>query len=116
MNEIDNFKKLIIWIEAKDIAIKVYELCSKLPQDEIYGLSSQMRRSAVSISSNIAEGYRRNSKPDFKRFLNISLGSAAELETQLIICGEVYDEVDVNVLVDSTVIIQRRIIAFIKTL
>ena len=67
---------------------RVYEITSKFPDDEKYGLTNQMRRCAVSIPSNIAEGAGRNSKKEFKQFLYISLGSISELETQLIISTE----------------------------
>lgn len=64
----------------------VYTLTQSLPDEEKFGLVSQIRRSAISIPSNIAEGYRRHSKPDFARFLQIALGSLNELQTQLEIC------------------------------
>lgn len=66
-----------------DVVVLVYELTDAFPKTEIYGLASQMRRSAVSIPSNIAEGRRRGSEDEFKRFLRIAFGSAAELETQI---------------------------------
>ncbi len=67
---------------------KVYMVTSRLPKEEMYGLTSQMRRSAVSIPSNVAEGFRRQHNNEFKQFLYIYLGSCAELETQLIIAEE----------------------------
>jgi len=79
------FKNLKIWNEGIEIVTNVYALTAGYPEHEKFGLASQMQRSAVSILSNIAEGYRRNSDPDFRRFLNISRGSSYELETQLII-------------------------------
>ena len=79
------YEDLIIWQKAMDIAEKVYALTKTLPADEIYGLSSQMRRSAVSIPSNIAEGHARSgSHKEFKHFLTIAKGSLAELETQIV--------------------------------
>ena len=66
-----------------DLVTEIYELTEKFPKAEIYGIVSQMRRSAVSIPSNIAEGRRRGSKKDFRQFLIIAYGSGAELETQL---------------------------------
>lgn len=65
------------------LVIAVYKLTESFPQSEIYGLTAQMRRSAVSIPSNIAEGRRRTSKKDFRQFIHIAYGSASELETQL---------------------------------
>lgn len=83
MERINSYKDLIVWQKAKSLAIAVYELTEKYPQSELYGLTSQMRRCAVSIPSNIAEGRRRGSKKDFCQFLRIAYGSGAELETQV---------------------------------
>ena len=80
-----NFRQFIIWNRGIELVIKAYELTRQLPKEEMYGLSSQIKRAAVSIPSNIAEGCSRDSERDFKRFLEISLGSSFELETQLII-------------------------------
>lgn len=81
----NNYKDLIIWQKAVDLSVKVYKLTKDFPKEEIYGLTSQMRRCSVSIASNIAEGSGRNSKKDFAHFLAISYGSTCELETQTII-------------------------------
>lgn len=81
-----DFKKFNIWNEGMDIVIATYEFAINLPNEEKYGLKSQMSRAAVSIPSNIAEGCSRTSQIDFKRFLEISLGSSFELETQYLIC------------------------------
>jgi len=78
-----NFKKYDIWIDAMDLVDTIYDLMINLLSDERFGLISQITRSAVSIPSNIAEGSSRSSEKDFGRFLEISLGSAFELETQL---------------------------------
>jgi len=72
---------------SMDITVLVYALTSEFPKSEIYGLSSQMRRAAVSIASNIAEGSARNSKKDFRQFVTIARGSNWELQTQLLIAG-----------------------------
>ncbi len=80
-----NFRELLIWKEGILIVQEVYELSSFLPPEEKYGLRSQICRSAVSIPSNIAEGSSKTSEKDFKRFLEIAIGSSFELETQLII-------------------------------
>jgi four helix bundle protein len=82
-----NFRELMVWQKAKDIVVRVYELTVLFPKDEMYGLKTQLQRAAVSIPSNIAEGWSRSTKPDFKRFLEI--GSAYELETQLTITENV---------------------------
>jgi len=80
-----NFKELDIWITGMEIAKSVYGLSSQLPNHEKFGLTSQITRAAVSIPSNIAEGCAKSSEKDFKRFLEIALGSAFELETQLLV-------------------------------
>lgn len=79
------YKDLIVWQKAIKLVLLIYDLTKAFPQNEIYGITSQMRRSSVSIPSNIAEGSKRRTKKDFEHFLSIALGSAAELETQLII-------------------------------
>jgi len=78
-------KTLEIWIEGIDLVSLVYKNTSTFPKEEIYGLVSQMRRAGISIPSNIAEGAARNSRKEYTRFLNISLASLSELETQNII-------------------------------
>lgn len=77
------YKDLKVWQKAMDLVVIVYTIVSKFPPNEQYGLSSQMKRAAVSIVSNIAEGSKRQTKKDFKYFLSMSFGSGAELETQL---------------------------------
>ena len=69
-----------------DLVVESYRLIKKLPKEETYGIADQMRRSAVSIPSNIAEGYNRSSSKEYVRFLYVSKGSQAELETQILIC------------------------------
>jgi four helix bundle protein len=80
-----DFKKYAVWNESMDLVDSIYSLIDKLPQNERYGLRSQAARSAVSIPLNIAEGSSRTSAKDFKRFLEIALGSAFELETILLV-------------------------------
>ncbi len=80
-----NFKELKIWQLGMDIVKDIYLLSKKLPDEEKYGLQNQITRAAVSIPSNIAEGSSRHSDIDFKRFLEIALGSSFELQTQLLI-------------------------------
>ena len=80
-----NIGKLKISNASIDLCVEVYEAVANMPNDERYGLSSQIKRSAVSIPSNIAEGAGRDSSPQFNQFLNIAFGSSYELQTQLII-------------------------------
>ncbi len=82
--EIKSFKDLIVWQKAKDLSILIYKTTSTFPKEEQFGITSQIRRSAISISSNIAEGRGRSTRKDFINFLHISLGSCYELESQLI--------------------------------
>jgi four helix bundle protein len=82
---INSFRELKVWQLGMDVAEKVYRLTAEFPKSETYGLSSQMRRSAVSIPSNIAEGQGRDSTKEFLHFLAIAFGSICELETQLIL-------------------------------
>ena len=83
---IHSHKDLIVWQKAMDLVVGVYECTRDLPKEEVYGLVSQMRRSVVSIPSNIAEGRKRGTTRDYRQFLLIAYGSGAELETQLEIC------------------------------
>ena len=83
-----NFRKLDIWKQGIEIVKIVYKLSKKIPSQEKFGLISQITRAAVSIPSNIAEGASRNSEIEFKRFLEIAMGSLFELETQIIIIQE----------------------------
>lgn len=83
MQDISSYKDLVVWRKAVELAIATYKLTDQFPKEEIYGLSSQMKRASVSVSSNIAEGSIRGSKKDFCHFLRISSGSIAELETQV---------------------------------
>ena len=86
--KIKNFQDLRIWQKGIEVVKDIYILTKQLPREELYGLTSQMRRSAVSIPSNIAEGFKRYHNKEYKQFLYISLGSCAELETQIIIANE----------------------------
>jgi four helix bundle protein len=83
-----NFKELKIWNNAIEISVEIYNLINKFPAIEKYNLSIQMRKNAVSVPSNIAEGAGRNTDKDFLRFLGIAQGSTYELQTQLIISNK----------------------------
>ena len=88
MGEIKTYKDLLIWQKGIELTKQTYILCKKFPNDELYGLQSQLKRSAVSIPSNIAEGWGRNYTQNFIQFLKIARGSLLELETQIIISKE----------------------------
>ena len=87
-NKRHNYRELEIWNEGIELAKIVYQMTLEFPKEEIYGLTSQIRRCAVSIPSNIAEGCGRDSTKDFNHFLAIATGSSYELETQLILAKE----------------------------
>ncbi len=78
-----SYKELIVWQKSIQLVVNIYILTENFPREEIYGLTSQMRRSAISIPSNIAEGRCRGTRKDFMQFLRIAYGSGAELETQI---------------------------------
>jgi four helix bundle protein len=80
---IHSYKELTVWQRSIELTTAIYELTENFPKEEIYGITSQMRRSSVSIASNIAEGRFRGTKKDYVQFLRIAYGSGAELETQI---------------------------------
>jgi four helix bundle protein len=82
----NTYRDLIVWQKSMRLVKEIYILSQHFPKNELYGLCPQMQRAAVAIPSNIAEGYWRGHKKEYVKFLSISLGSAAELETQLLIC------------------------------
>ena len=82
-NKIKSYRDLIVWQKSMDLVKEIYSITKALPKEEQYGLTSQIRRSSISIPSNIAEGYGRHSTNDYLRFLQITSGSLYELQTQL---------------------------------
>ncbi|MBI2285410.1 four helix bundle protein [Candidatus Saccharibacteria bacterium] len=90
MKTIRSFRDLTVWQKSFDLVEKVYLLTSKLPQEEKFGIISQIQRTAVSIPSNIAEGYARNNRKEYLQFVGIARGSGAELETQLLLIQKIY--------------------------
>ncbi len=81
--EIHTYKDLIVWQKAMELVVEIYSLTEKFPKEELYGLVSQVRRSAISIPSNIAEGRLRGYRKEFRQFLLNAYGSGGELETQI---------------------------------
>src|SRR3989344_2078902 len=90
-SKIDSYKDLIVWQKGYELVKLVYKITSQLPQSEMYALQSQIRRSAVSIVSNIAEGSSRKTRKDYCQFMHIAYGSISELETQLFLCRDLYN-------------------------
>ncbi|MBI4135958.1 MAG: four helix bundle protein [Candidatus Vogelbacteria bacterium] len=111
-------KELIVWQKGMAPVTLIYRVNSKFPKEEMYGLTSQIRRAAISIPSNIAEGRCRSSKKDYLQFLRIANGSSAELETQLLIAKELsfIDEFDYNRAYDAIIEIMRMLRAMIQKL
>jgi four helix bundle protein len=104
-----NLKELIIWHKAIELAVETYEATQDYPKEERYGLTSQIRRSSVSVSSNISEGAGRNSDNEFIYFLGISNGSSYELQTQLVIANKLnlINDAITNSLLDKINILQK---------
>ncbi len=103
-----NFRDLGIWKDSFAIVKDVYDLCTQLPSEEKYGLKSQIQRCAISIPSNIAEGSGRTSDKEFLHFLNIAISSSYELETQLLLCNEIF-AIEVDFIIEKLHINQRMI-------
>ena len=85
MSEIKSYQDLIVWQKAMDLVVLVYQATRLFPKEELYGLTSQVRRAVVSIPSNLAEGHARKSRAEFLNFVSIAQGSRAEVETQIMI-------------------------------
>lgn len=110
-----NFRELTIWKEAMSIAKTCYELAATFPESEKFGLISQLNRAVVSIPSNIAEGSGRSTNKEFAYFLNISLSSSYEVETQLLLMKSIY-EVDTDQIIIQLNNLQRMMYGFKKSL
>lgn len=111
-------KDLTVWQKSMDLVELVYNITNKLPKSEVFGLSSQMQRAVVAIPSNIAEGAKRGHKLEYIQFLRVANGSAAELETQLILTEKLYPEEKNNIQKASLLLeeILKMLYALISTL
>ncbi len=114
MSGIKTHKDLEIWQLAIQLVKQCYKLTHQFPKDEIYGLTLQIRRSAISIPSNISEGAARFSKKEQIHFLYYSLGSLAELETQIIIAAEIGYLIESNDILEEIEKIRRKLLNYIK--
>ncbi len=116
MNRIKDFRDLNVWNIGMDITFEIYQFTKDFPEYELYGLTSQMRKAAVSIPSNIAEGFARSHNKEYRQFLYISLGSCAELETQVEIAGrlEYLSETSRKHLIDILQQLGRMLTSLIK--
>lgn len=118
MSEMKNHKDLVVWQQSIKFVTDIYNITREFPKEEIYGLTSQLRRASVSIPSNIAEGAARKGKAEFRQFLYIALASLSEVETQLIISLEikylkqkVFEDMEITL-----VAIRKMLIGLIKSL
>lgn len=111
-----SYEDLIVWNKAVDLAYQTYQLTSNFPKNELFGLTSQMRRAAISMPSNIAEGCERKYYQDLKRFLFIALGSAGELKTQIIIAErlKLAPEISFNITKQILVEVTKLLHCFVK--
>ena len=106
-----DFKKLQVWQKSHDLTLRMYELTSRFPREEIYGLTNQIRRACASIPTNIAEGCGRGSSADFARFLHIAMGSANETEYLILLARDLkYLETDMFVELMDTIIEVRKML------
>jgi four helix bundle protein len=113
-----NYRELKVWQKSYKLCLDLYRITKKFPKGEIYGLTSQIRRAAVSIPSNIAEGYGRKTTADYLRFLYIAYGSICELETQLLLSNDLnyVNKENLKALRDDTEEAERMLKALIKSL
>ena len=107
-----NHKDLNVWKKSMDLAVLIYDLTNAFPNDERFGLTSQMRRAAVSIPSNIAEGAARKSDKEFLQFLSIALGSLSELETQYLLAIRINIIESNDVVAHSLIDVKKLILGF----
>jgi len=111
-----NYKDLKVWQRSVELVAEIYTLCKTLPKEELYALSDQLKRSAVSIPANIAEGSGRNTTKEYIQFLYVSLGSACELETHLIIGHKIGFFKEVKIHLDTIDEIQKMLNGLINSL
>ena len=113
-----SYRDLIYWQKSMDLVTMVYKLTSKLPKDEVYSLCNQMRRAAISIPSNIAEGYDRGSQKNYINFLHIASGSNSELQTQLEICVRIgyFSKEEVKPIYELSVEVAKMLYVALSTL
>ena len=111
-----DFRKLLIWQKSMLLVTKIYTTTSKFPKEEIFGITSQIRRCAVSVPSNIAEGFGRDSDKEYLRYLNISMGSLFEMQTQIEIIKNIgyLTEEEFNTIYEDSREIERMLVSFMN--
>ena len=113
-----NYRDLVVWQDSIQLAKAIYKLAERFPKHETYALGDQIRRAAVSVPSNIAEGQARKAPGDFRRFLHIALGSLAEVDTQLVLAQEFgyLQEEHVDGLFEQIQVLRKKLYALINSL
>ena len=111
-----NFKRLLVWEKSHELTLRIYELTSAFPREEIYGLTSQIRRACVSIPTNIAEGCGRETPADFGRFLQIAVGSVSETEYLILLAHDLkyLNDIQYAELTDTIVSLRKMLAALLK--
>jgi four helix bundle protein len=109
------FQDLIVWQKAHHLVLSIYHISMEFPQHEVYGLTSQLKRSAVSVPANIAEGFKRKTKPDKVRFMNISQSSLEECRYYLILANDL-NYYDTSELMDQTEEVSKLLNAYISSI
>jgi four helix bundle protein len=114
---VQDFKKLAVWQKSYQLVLDVYRFSQKFPKEELYGLTSQARRAAVSVPANIAEGSGKSTQVEFARFLDIAMGSLSELECYLELTHDLnyLSDNDYAIYLDRLIEIRRMLAAFIQT-
>lgn len=116
MSDVRSFRDLVVWQKAMDFVDFAYDVADLLPTKERFVLCDQLRRSAIAIPSNIAEGSKRGTRADFRNFTRIALGSAAEAETQLLIVTRRYKNVDCQPALNTVTELEKMLTKMISTL
>ena len=113
-----NYKELKVWQKSYQLCLEIYRITKAFPKDEQYGLTSQIRRAVISVPSNIAEGYGRKTTPDYLRSLYIAYGSSCELETQILLSGDLdyINDNDLKEILEKIGEVERMLKALIKSL
>src|SRR3989344_4645181 len=114
--QIESYKDLIVWKKSMMLVKDIYLSSNVFPKSEQFGLTSQMRRAAISIPSNIAEGFQRRTIGDYLQFLSIAVGSSAELETQVILAKEIFPKINFDTSIMLIVEIQKMLMTLIRKL
>ncbi|MDI9863791.1 four helix bundle protein [Flectobacillus sp. DC10W] len=115
MTQIKSFRDLLVWQKSMSLVTSIYQLTRDFPHSEMFGLTSQLRRASISIPSNIAEGYGRNTSKDYLRYLQIALGSLYEIQTQLEIASNLHflEIFDFNKMISLCLEIERMLTSLI---